>query len=134
METHATGADPDPTWELESGSDTLWGLEITEDVIFVGGHQRWLNNSGRNVAGPGAVPRPGLAALDPQTGLPLAWNPGRNPRGTALYAMLATPTGLWIGSDTEWIGDREYLRKRVAFFPYAGGYDTSRDRHAHAAR
>ena len=123
FETLATGLHVRETWELESGSDTMWGLEITEDVIFVGGHQRWLNNSGRNVAGPGAVARPGLAALDPKTGLPLSWNPGRNPRGTALYAMLATPTGLWIGSDTEWIGDRDYLRERVAFFPYAGGYD-----------
>jgi hypothetical protein len=35
--------------------------------------------------------------------------------------MLTTPEGLWIGSDTEWIGDREYLRKRIAFFPFAGG-------------
>ena len=125
FEIDATGLDIVETWELESGSDTMWGLEVTSDVIFVGGHQRWLNNSGRNVAGPGAVPRPGLAALDPTTGLPLAWNPGRNPRGVALYAMLATPDGLWIGSDTEWIGDFEYQRERVAFFPYAGGTDVA---------
>lgn len=125
FETDATGLDIVETWELESGSDTMWGVEVSSDVIFVGGHQRWLNNSGRNVSGPGAVPRPGLAALDPATGLPLAWNPGRNPRGVALYAMLLTPEGLWIGSDTEWVGDFEYQRERIAFFPYAGGTEVA---------
>ena len=48
---------------------------------------------------PGAVPRPGLAALDPVSGLPLSWNPGRNPRGARRsYAISATADGLWVGS------------------------------------
>src|SRR5699024_4187981 len=103
--------------------DTLWANTITEKAVYVGGHQRWLNNSlASDQAGPGSVPRPGLAALDPNTGMPLKWNPGRNPRGAAVYALYATPTGLWMGSDTEYIGNHyQYKRPRLAFFPLAGG-------------
>ena len=68
------------------------------------------------------MPRPGIAALDPANGLPLSWNPGRNPRGAGAYALLrdadracgsaATPTG----SATS-----QYKRGKMAFFPLAGG-------------
>ena len=40
-------------------------------------------------------------ALDPASGTPISWNPGRNPRGAAVYDMLGTADGLWLGSDTE---------------------------------
>jgi hypothetical protein len=36
-------------------------------------------------------------------------------------ALLATSTGLYVGMDTEYIGDRKYLRPRLAYFPLAGG-------------
>jgi len=91
-------------------------------AVYVGGHERWLNNSnGRDFAGAGAVPRPGVAALDPANGLPFSWNPGRNPRGAGAYAVYSTPTGLWVGSDTDWIGDFTYKRGKMAFFPLDGG-------------
>jgi PKD repeat protein len=67
------------------------------------------------------VPRPGVAALDPANGVPFSWNPGRNPRGAGAYAVYATPTGLWVGSDTDWIGNFQYKRGKMAFFPLAGG-------------
>ena len=123
FETNASSLDVQPTWVNYSGGDTLWGVTVTEKAVYVGGHQRWLNNSlASDTAGPGAVPRPGLAALDVHTGVPLTWNPGRNPRGAAVYALYATPTGLWMGSDTEYIGNRyQYKRPRLAFFPLAGG-------------
>ena len=123
FETNATGSDIQPTWVEDAGGDTVWGLAITDTVVYVGGHQRWLNNSqGSDFAGEGAVPRPGLAALDPTNGLPLAWNPGRNPRGAGAYALYAGSGGLWVGSDTAWIGNMKYNRPRIAFFPLAGGY------------
>ncbi|HVX43997.1 MAG TPA: hypothetical protein VHC49_08920, partial [Mycobacteriales bacterium] len=120
--TGANGADVAPTWVDWTGDDTLLSVAATGSVVYVGGHQRWLNNpDGHDSAGPGATPRPGVAALDPVTGLPLAWNPGRNPRGEGAYAIFATTDGLYVGSDTEYIGNRRYERKRIAYFPLAGG-------------
>ena len=79
------------------------------------------NPEGRDGARPGAVPRPGLAGLDPESGVPVSWNPGRNPRGVGAGALLATSAGLWVGSDTEYIGNFQYRRPRIAFFPVEGG-------------
>lgn len=123
FETRAFGQDIQPTWVTDSGGDTLWGVAVTEKAVYVGGHQRWLNNSrGSDYPGPGAVPRAGLAALSTRTGVPLRWNPGRNPRGAAVYTLYPTPDGIWMGSDTEFIGPSyDYRRPRLAMFPLAGG-------------
>ena len=122
FETWATGRRLAPTWVDHTGGDTLWGVEATDAAVYVGGHMRWMNNgSGRNRPGPGAVPRPGIAALAPRTGLPLAWNPGRHPRGGAAYDLLVTDEGLLVGSDTKFIGYFHYRRPRLAYFPFAGG-------------
>ena len=121
-EFDAVGDDIQPVWVDDTGGDTLWGVEVTENAVYVGGHQRWMNNSdASDTNGQGATPRPGLAALDVETGLPLAWNPGRNPRGAAAFALYATSTGLWVGSDTEWIGNFAHRRPRLAFFALQGG-------------
>lgn len=122
FETAAQGTDVQPTWVSETGGDTTWGVSITNNAVYVGGHQRWANNPyGSDSAGPGAVPRPGLMALEPISGRPLKWNPGRNPPGKAVYAVLATAEGLYIGSNTDYVGNFRYVRKKIAFFPYAGG-------------
>ncbi|MDQ6696761.1 MAG: malectin [Actinomycetota bacterium] len=122
FETASTGTDVRPTWVSYTGTDSLYSVAVTGSAIYVGGHQRWLNNPlGQDNPGPGAVPRAGLAALEPETGVPMAWNPGRNPRGHGAEALLATPTGLWVGSDTPYIGDYRYNRGRLAYFPLAGG-------------
>ena len=121
-ETNNLSTDAQPTWRIETGGDTLWGVAITENAVYVGGHQKWVNNPTRRVvAGPGAVPRPGLVALDPLSGRPLAWNPGRDPRGVAVFTILPLDSGIYIGSNTSWIGSHDYFRPRIAFFPYAGG-------------
>ncbi|GHJ57364.1 hypothetical protein Nm8I071_66710 [Nonomuraea sp. TT08I-71] len=121
-ETTASGAGQQPTWVNYSGGDTFLSTGISEKAIYVGGHFRWSNNPlGRDQAGPGAVPRASIAALDPASGLPLSWNPGRHPRGYGVTEMLVTPEGLWLGSDQEYIGNFDYQRKRLAFFPLDGG-------------
>ncbi len=121
-ETNATGDDVAPTWAAFSGGDSLFSVEITGTALYTGGHQRWMNNdNGRDFAAAGAVPRAGISAHDPRTGVPLAWNPGRHPRGVGAEALLATADGLYVGMDTPYIGNRRHLRPGLAFFPLAGG-------------
>ncbi|MDQ2781983.1 MAG: PKD domain-containing protein [Actinomycetota bacterium] len=117
-ETNATGTDVQPTWVSAAGGDSNLSTAIAGDVVYAGGHARWSNNPlGNDQPGAGAVPRPGLEALDARTGMPLAWNPGRNPRGSGAKGAFVTNEGLWIGSDTTWIGNYRYNRGRIAFFP-----------------
>lgn len=120
-ENGRTGSGQLPTWVDFSGGDSLTAVAVTGTTVYVGGHQRWLNNSaGNDTPKPGAVDRDGLAALDPLTGLPFAWNPGRD-RGEGVFDLLATPSGLWVGSDTDGIGTPRETRARIAFFPIQGG-------------
>lgn len=128
FETYSSGTGLEPTWVDYTGGDTLWAVAVTEAAVFVGGHQRWMNNSlASDRAGAGAVPRPGLAALSTESGLPLKWNPGRNPRGAAVFDIYADSDGLYIGSDTDWIGDFEHHRGKIAHFPLQGGVAESPD-------
>lgn len=119
-ESDATGPDQDPTWIEYTGGDSLYSVAVTGSVIYVGGHNRWLNNPSRADAwGPGGVDRSGIGAVDPVNGVPLSWNPGRT-RGQGVFDMLATSEGLFIGTDTDRV--RGEYHARLAFFPLAGGH------------
>ena len=81
-ETSARGSNLDATWVDYTGTDTVTSVEATQNVIYTGGHFRWMNNpNGNDAAGPGAIDRYGIAALDPSNGVPFNWNPTRSPGG-----------------------------------------------------
>ena len=104
-----------PTWINYTGGDTLHSVVVTGAAVYVQGHQRWLDNpSGENDAGPGAVSREGIGAIDPDTGKALSWNPGKT-RGVGGKDMLATSAGLWVGSDGAYFNGE--FRSRIAFCP-----------------
>ena len=115
FETYTTGRTIRPTWVNHTGGDSLYSVAATGAAVYVGGHQRWMDNpKGKDTAGPGAVPREGIAAIDPLSGKALAWNPGRE-RGIGVKAFLAHKGGLLVGSDTTRLG-REY-HARIGMFP-----------------
>jgi len=116
FETAGTGRH-DPTWVQRTGGDSLYAVAVTGAAVYVGGHQRYLDNpygSDAKGPGPGAVSRVGIGAVSPTTGKALAWNPTRT-RGVGVRAFLVTPGGLIVGSDTEQLG-KEY-HGRIGMFP-----------------
>ena len=118
-ELNATGPNQHPTWTDWTGGDTTWSVGASGTAIYVGGHFRWWNNPYRgDTAGPGAVAREGIAALDPLTGLPFSWNPGHE-RGVGSFDMPTTADGVWIGSDTDHTGGE--FHQKISFYPINGG-------------
>jgi hypothetical protein len=104
-----------PTWINYTGGDTLHSTAATGTAVYVQGHQRWLDNPfGRDNAGPGAVERPGIGAIDPVTGKALSWNPTKS-RGVGGKDFRATSAGLWVASDgNRFAGE---FRASIAFCP-----------------
>ncbi len=122
FETSSAGTDVQPTWLASTGGDSVFSLAVTSSAVYAGGHFRWFNNPlAVDVPGPGAIGRPGIAALDPASGLPLAWNPGRHPRDKGVFAILPTDAELLVGTDTEYVGNQRYRTYRLSRFPLAGG-------------
>jgi hypothetical protein len=112
-----------PTWINYTGSDTVWTVEATGAAVYAEGHFRWMNNAfGHNSEGPGAVDRRGLAALDPASGRALDWRPDM-PSLRGGRALLATPDGLWTGSDALKVGGEP--RHGLAYFPLPAEDQTS---------
>jgi hypothetical protein len=106
-----------PTWVQRTGGDSLYAVAVTGAAVYVGGHQRYLDNpygSDAKGPGPGAVSRVGIGAVSPATGKALSWNPTRA-RGVGVRAFLVTSNGLTVGSDTDQLG-KEY-HGRVGMFP-----------------
>ncbi|MFV0458031.1 MAG: hypothetical protein ACK5MT_04550 [Actinomycetales bacterium] len=120
FETDSEGGEP--TWLASTGGDSIFSVSAGATAIYIGGHFRWMNNAlGVDRPREGSVPRPGIAALDPDTGLPMVWNPGRHPRDKGVFAILATDRELILGTDNNWFGNREQYTPRLTSIPLAGG-------------
>ncbi|SCL19380.1 delta-60 repeat domain-containing protein [Micromonospora inyonensis] len=127
FETDTRGSAIDGTWVNHTGHDSVTSVEVADNVVYVAGHFRWLNNTnGNDSAGPGAIDRYGYGALDPINGMPLAWNPQRTgaPAGTTnwgpiVWELWRGSTGIHAGFDNDGTGG-EY-HGRMALFPLAGG-------------
>lgn len=119
-ELNQSGSGLQPNWIDYSGGDSIWSVLSTGHAIYMGGHNRWMNNAfAGDSAGPGSVPRVGTAALDPLNGLPLDWTATREPRREGVFKLLATSTGVWWGSDSCCIAGERH--ERLAHLPVAGG-------------
>ncbi|KAB1916766.1 hypothetical protein F8280_30540 [Micromonospora noduli] len=130
FETAARGSGLLATWVDFTGNDTITSVEVADNVIYLGGHFRWLNNpNASDNAGSGAVDRLGIAAVTPATGMPVNWNPRRSgsasmPSGTSNWGS-SVPV-LWRGSDGLYFGHNsdgmgEEYHGRLGMFPLAGG-------------
>jgi hypothetical protein len=116
FETYGNGLH-NPTWVQRTGGDSLYAVAVTGSAVYLGGHQRYLDNpygTDANGPGPGAVPRVGIGAVNTTNGRALAWNPTRA-RGVGVRAFLSVPGGLIVGSDTDQLG-HEY-HGRIGMFP-----------------
>jgi hypothetical protein len=119
FETANVSSTAAPTWINWTGGDSLWSVSVTGAAVYVGGHQRWLDNPlGSDSAGPGAVERPGIGAIDPVTGMALAWNPTKS-RNNGTTVLFATSRGLWVGSDGERFGHEDHAG--IGFAPLGLG-------------
>jgi hypothetical protein len=108
-----------PTWVNYTGGDTLTAVTAMDKLVYVGGHQRWMNNPfNSDSKGPGAVDRPGLTVLDPRNGMPFSWNPTRA-RGVGLWEFTPVDKGVWIAHDSNRLGKED--RRRLGFMPLNGG-------------
>jgi hypothetical protein len=90
-----------PVWINYTGGDSVWATAITGAAVYVQGHFQWLDNPdgiGSHDGG-GASRRRGVGAIDPDSGLALPWN-GDKPASMGGKDFLATPSGLWIVSDS----------------------------------
>lgn len=95
----SAGNNASPTWVNYTGCDSLYSVVVAADAVYVGGHQRWLNNPNAcDAAGAGAVSRPGIGAVSPSTGAALSWNPTRS-RGIGADLLEMTGLGLTVLSD-----------------------------------
>jgi hypothetical protein len=110
------------SWKNCTGGDTLYSVAITGAAVYVGGHQRWMDNcGGRDSRTTGAFDASGIAAIYPATGglatggrAIRTWNPGRS-RGVGAEELVADAEGLYIGSDTESLGGEYHAR--LGLFP-----------------
>lgn len=100
----SASASHSPSWIEYSGCDSYFSVaaDPSGDAVYAAGHERWYGNRyGCDVAGPGAVPDPGMVGLNASTGALLRTSSGAPKYSMSkanAFTMDATGSGLWIGS------------------------------------
>jgi hypothetical protein len=97
----ATGTDIAPAWINYAGGDSFYSVQIAGPVVYLGGHDRWVNNEcGNNsVCEPDAVLVMGLSAVDANTGLAIPWFQPETERGAGIMSLTTFPAGDYTGSN-----------------------------------
>ena len=94
-------------WVNYAGCDSLFSAAADSFLVYVGGHERWADNPDDcDAQGPAALPAPGMAGLNPSTGMLYPNSAGTagyytRARGLGADDMLLTSAGLWIASDNQ---------------------------------
>jgi WD40 repeat protein len=121
-EASSSGRTAEPTWINWTGGDSLYSVAIGASAIYVGGHQRWLDNpQGHDSAGPGAYPVDSLGVIDPKTGLAnRTWNARPMTRDHGKEGLTLYSGGLVVSGDGSVIAGSYH--RGTAVFPYCDKY------------
>lgn len=104
-----------PIWINFTGGDTLSGVAVIGNSVFVAGHQR---NCALNAGRPFVLEeRPGLCEIDATTGALKTWNPTTSRQRSMHVRLVVTPQGMLYVGDADRIGGQQ--RNNLALFPYA---------------
>ena len=129
-----SGANTQADW-VSRHFDTVLGVAISDDTVFVGGHFQFQEAPGSTNPFPGdkftnygfgagqgpaqlgneVVARQQLGALDPATGKSLSWNPGSDSFLGPQSLTFIPGKGLLVGHDGDRLGGADVGRH--AFFP-----------------
>jgi hypothetical protein len=127
LTTTGTAVNVSPAWINYSGGDSFFSVTDAGSVIYVGGHNRWINNyCGTDfVCEQNALLDDGLSAFDANTGMGLAWWHPETLRGAGTmyvntfgpnsYRGATTSGGLVLGTDVDLIGGAYHSEN--AIFP-----------------
>ena len=128
------GEDTQPDW-VSRHFDTVAGIAISDDTVFVGGHFQFQEAPGSDNPFPGdastnfgfgqgagpsqlgdqVVPREQLGALDPETGKSLNWNPGSDSFLGVQSLTFSPEHGLIVGHDGNRLGGVVGIGRHAVF-------------------
>jgi len=99
--TAATGTDIQPTWVNYTGGDSVYSVQVAGSVVYLGGHNRWLNDEcGNNtICEDNAFLVAGIAAVDANTGLVIPWFQPLTTRGQGVMSLTTFPADEYAGSN-----------------------------------
>jgi hypothetical protein len=125
--TSGTPVDVAPAWINYGGGDSFYSVAVAGNVVYAGGHDRWVNNyCGNNaVCEPNALLVNGISALDANTGLGLPWWHPQTLRGHGTMYLSTFPAGTYdgahpglaLGTDVDLVGGAYHGEE--ALFPMA---------------